>query len=81
MNRTWGYAALTLAGAWAFYSYAPSPEDESYFTRLVEYYTTPVAEWKRKNNRHLIQSVDKQEEVLFLTDTKRPDILRYRFPQ
>ena len=81
MNRTWAYAALAAAGVWGFYNYAPSPEEESYFKRLVEYYMIPSSVWEKRNNHHLIQSVDKQADTLLMSDAKRPDILRYTFPQ
>ena len=80
-NKTWAGVALAGAGIWAFYTYAPSPDEETYFGRLVEYWMTPASEWARLNNKHLIQSVEKQAEVLFVQDAKKPNIIRYRFPQ
>ena len=64
-----------------FYKFAPSPTEDNYITRWIAHYKTPNKVWESINFNHLVMSAQGCDDVLLVTDAKRPPIHRYRYPQ
>ncbi|KAH8083814.1 hypothetical protein BXZ70DRAFT_1012126 [Cristinia sonorae] len=80
-SHVWGKAIAVALGVAAFYKFAPSPGEDNYVSRLVEYYKVPAEYWQELNKQHLFLSAASQADTLVIADAKKSPIHRYRYPQ
>ncbi|KAK7692679.1 hypothetical protein QCA50_004312 [Cerrena zonata] len=76
--RRFVLAGLLAAG---FYKFAPSPNEDNYFTRALAQYQTPSEYWAKLNGKHLALTAEAQTDSLLVASAKPPPVHRYRFPQ
>ena len=77
----WRRATVAALGVVAFYKFAPSPNEDNYFSRLLTHYNTPAEYWAKLNTQHLFLSASEQSEQLVIADAKKSPVHRYRYPQ
>ena len=61
-------------------TYNQPAEDLPYLSKLLARITTPAEEWKRRNAKHLEQTVRSAEDRLLFQEAERPRVYRMKNP-